>query len=94
MRWMALLKENVPDLDLQKYSGFRFLFSKRSAVNPFRHDVFFVIYQIFRKVNPTNYIQISPRTSPIPLQNQNQGNGYLKASLLKARHWDNWTVNT
>ena len=26
-RWMALLKEDVPDLDLQKYSGSRFLFS-------------------------------------------------------------------
>ena len=40
-RWMALLKEDVPDLDLQKYSGSRFLFSKRSAVNPFWRDVFF-----------------------------------------------------
>ena len=39
-RWMALLKEDVPDLDLQKYSGSRFLFSKRSAVNPFWRDVF------------------------------------------------------
>ena len=39
-RWMALLKEDVPDLDLQKYSGSRFLFSKPSAVNPFRRDVF------------------------------------------------------
>ena len=32
-RWMALLKEDVPDLDLQKYSGSRFLFSKCSAVS-------------------------------------------------------------
>ena len=40
-RWMALLKEDVPDLDLQKYNGSRFLFSKRSAVNPFWRDVFF-----------------------------------------------------
>ena len=39
-RWMALLKEDVPDLDLHKYSGSRFLFSKRSAVNPFWRDVF------------------------------------------------------
>ena len=39
-RWMTLLKEDVPDLDLQKYSGSRFLFSKRSAVNPFWCDVF------------------------------------------------------
>jgi len=39
-RWMASLKEDVPDLDLQKYSGSRFLFSKRSAVNLFWHDVF------------------------------------------------------
>ncbi len=39
-RWMALLKEDVPDLDLQKYSGSIFLFSKRSAVNPFWRDVF------------------------------------------------------
>ena len=31
-RWMALLKEDVPDFDL--------LFSKRSAVNPFWRDVF------------------------------------------------------
>ena len=82
-RWMALLKEDVPDLDLQKYSGFRFLFSKRSAVNPFWHDIF---YQIFRKVHPTNYIRISPRTNPIPPQNQNRGNGYFKTSLAKARH--------
>ena len=37
-RWMALpLQEAVPDLDLQKYTGSRFLFSKRSAVNPFWH---------------------------------------------------------
>ena len=39
-RWMASLKEDVPDLDLEKYSGSRFLFSKRSAVNLFWHDVF------------------------------------------------------
>ena len=39
-RWIALLKKDVPDLDLQKYSGSRFLFSKRSAVNPFWHDDF------------------------------------------------------
>ena len=39
-RWMALLKEDVPDLDLQKYSGSIFLFSKRNAVNPFWRDVF------------------------------------------------------
>ena len=32
-RWMALLKEDVPDLDLKKYSGSRFLFSKCSAVS-------------------------------------------------------------
>ena len=37
---MALLKEDVPDLDLQKYSESRFLFSKRNAVNPFWRDVF------------------------------------------------------
>ena len=60
-RWMALLKEDVPDLDLQKYSGSRFLFSKPSAVNPFWRDVFFVIYQIFRKVHPSNCIRISLR---------------------------------
>ena len=36
-RWMALLQEAVSDLDLQKYTGSRFLFSKRSAVNPFWH---------------------------------------------------------
>ena len=34
---MVLLKEDVPFLDLQKYSGSRFLLPKRSAVNPFRH---------------------------------------------------------
>ena len=51
-RWMTFLKEDVPDLDLHKYSGSRFLFSKRSAVNPFWHDIF---YQIFRKVHPTNH---------------------------------------
>ena len=39
-RWMTLLKENVSDLDLQKYSGSRFLFSKCRAVNPFWHDIF------------------------------------------------------
>ena len=59
-RWMALLKEDVPDLDLQKYSGSRFLSSKRIAVNPFWRDVFFVICQIFKKVHPTDYIRISP----------------------------------
>ena len=37
---MASLKEDVPDLDLQKYSGSRLFFSKRSAVNPLWHDVF------------------------------------------------------
>ena len=37
---MALLKEDVPDPDLQKYSESRFLFSKRNAVNPFWRDVF------------------------------------------------------
>ena len=40
MMWMALLKEDVPDFDLQKYSGSRLLCSKRSAVNPFWRDVF------------------------------------------------------
>ena len=39
-RWMALLKDDLPDLDLQKYSGSRFLFSKRRAVNPFWRDVY------------------------------------------------------
>ena len=74
-RWIALLKEDVPDLDLQKYSGSRFLFSKRSAVNPFGVIiVVVVICQIFRKVHPTKYIRISPRTNPIPPQNQNPGN--------------------
>ena len=34
------MKEDVPDLDLQKYSGSRFIFSKRGAVNPFWRDVF------------------------------------------------------
>ena len=29
-------------------------------------------------MHPTNYIRISPRTNPIPPQNQNRGNGYLK----------------
>ena len=52
-RWMALLKEVVPDLDLQKYGGSRFLFSKRSAVNPCWRDVFssfarFSDFQIFK----------------------------------------------
>ena len=37
---MASLKEDVPDHDRQKYSGSIFLFSKRSAVNPFWRDVF------------------------------------------------------
>ena len=33
-------QEDVSDLYLQKYSGSTFLFSKRSAVNPFWRDVF------------------------------------------------------
>ena len=37
---MALLKEDVPDLDRQKYCSSRFLFSKRSFVKSFWHDVF------------------------------------------------------
>ena len=31
--WMALLKEDVPDLDRQKHCGSRFLVSKRNIEN-------------------------------------------------------------
>ena len=84
-RWIALLKEDVPDLDLQKYNGSRFLFSKRSAVNPFWRDVFSSFARFSERCIP-KYFQISPRTNPIPPQNQNRGNGYFKTSLAKARH--------
>ena len=66
----------MSDLDLQKYSGSRFLFSKRSAVNPFERE-FSVLFCF------SSFARFSERCIP---QNQNQGNGYLKTSLAKAGH--------
>ena len=73
-RRMALLKEDVPDLNLQKYSGSRFVFSKRSAVNPLWRDAFFVICQIFRKVH---------LHKPYPIFSKNQSYSTTKSKSRK-----------
>ena len=62
-RWMALLKEDVSDLDLQKYSGSRFLFSKRSAVNPFWRDVFSSFARFSERCIPQIYPNFSKNQS-------------------------------
>ena len=51
--WMASLKEDVLDLDLQKYCGSRVLFSERNIVNSFWHDVFSSFTKISERCVPS-----------------------------------------
>ena len=50
---MALLKEDVPDQDRQKYCGSRFLFFKRNIVNSFLHDAFSSVARFAERCFPS-----------------------------------------